>query len=244
MTDQSSPLTYKDIAKTFYKKHKTAILFVADILLNLAIIAVMVLVIRTFLISPFQVSGPSMCDTLNNIDGTCQTGSGDYIIVNKLGYQNLLGWQVGTPKRGDIIVFHPPTNKDEFFIKRVIGLPGETVKLKDGEVYIYNKTHPEGVELDEPYLNDTNKGNTHPDSETGNTIFEVPSDSYFVMGDNRTQSSDARSCFKESLTSGGCNQPGNTSYLKLSSIEGRAWLILWPLNKIEVLNGMSYAIDK
>ncbi len=241
MSEQQPHVTNSDIVKEFFKKHKSTALFALDILLNLVIIAAMVFIIRSFLISPFQVYGPSMCDTLNNIDNSCQHGYGEYIIVNKLGYQNFFGWQVGTPQRGDIVVFHPPMNKEEFFIKRVIGLPGETVELKDGYVYIHNSAHPEGYKLDEPYLNSTNSGNTHPFTDNM-TIFEVPSDGYFVMGDNRTQSSDARTCFKESITSGGCDQPGGTPYIKISNIEGKAWIVLWPLSKIEVLNNPSYSI--
>lgn len=230
-----------DLVKSLFKQHKTTWLFILDILLNLAIIAAMVFLIRTFLISPFQVFGPSMCDTLNNIDNTCQRGYGEYIIVDKFGYQNFLGLQVGLPQRGDIVVFHPPLDKTEFFIKRVIGLPGETVELRDGYVYIHNQLHPEGIKLDEPYLNATNSGKTNP--FTANmSMFEVPANSYFVMGDNRTQSSDARACFEESIVSGGCNQPGSTPYITMSNIEGRAWVVLWPLEKIEIIPVPQYTL--
>lgn len=241
MNDQQPPIKNRDVLKAFFSKYKTTLMFSLDIVLNLIVIAAMVFIIRTFLISPFQVYGPSMCDTLNNIDGKCEHGYGEYIIVNKLGYQNFLGWQVGTPKRGDIVVFHPPQNKDEFFIKRIIGLPGETIKLKDGYVYLYNQQHPEGIKLEETYLNQTNLGSTNPFTENM-TIFEIPSDSYFVLGDNRTASSDSRSCFKESITSGGCNQKGGTPYLKLNHIEGKAWLILWPLSKIAALSDYQYQL--
>jgi len=239
MDDQQPQVTNSDIIKAFFSKHKNTVLFGLDILLNLVIIAALVFLIRTFLISPFQVYGPSMCDTMNYIDGKCEHGYGEYIIVNKFGYQNILGWQVGLPKRGDIVVFHPPLNHEEFFIKRVIGLPGETVKLKDGYVYVYNAEHPEGFKIVEPYLNAVNTGNTHPYAENM-AIFEVPSDSFFVLGDNRTASSDARSCFKESITSGGCNQEGNTPFLKISHMEGKAWLVLWPLSKLTILGDTDY----
>ncbi len=239
MSELQPRVTIFDIVKAFIKKHQTTILFGFDIILNLVIIASMVFLIRTFLISPFQVYGPSMCDTMNNIDNVCQHGYGEYIIVNKFGYQSFPGWQVGLPQRGDIVVFHPPVNKEEFFIKRVIGLPGETVKLKDGYVYVFNKEHPEGFQLDEPYLNSTNSGNTHPYSD-GPSVFEIPSDGYLVLGDNRTASSDARSCFKESISSGGCKQESNSPYLRLGNFEGKAWLVLWPLSKIAVLNDPVY----
>ena len=101
-----------------------------------------------------------MCDTFNYFDGSCNTGYGEYIIVNKFGYQNFLGWQVGLPQRGDVIVFHPPHNDTEFFIKRIIGLPGETVKIIDNKIFIFNSEFPDGFELDEIYLNARNEDNT------------------------------------------------------------------------------------
>jgi len=213
------------------------LLFWLDVALNIIIIVALVAIIRTYLISPFQVYGPSMCDTLNSINGTCQKAYGEYLIVNKLGYQNFFGWQVGTPKRGDIIVFHPPQNDTEFFIKRIIGLPGETVELRSGKVYIYNSEHPEGMELPEPYLNATNRGNTHPYNRE-NAIFEVPAGQYFVMGDNRTASSDSRSCFQETASNTPC--AGKSPFLTMDHIEGKAWIILWPLNKIGILKDPSY----
>ena len=244
MTDQQPQVTNKDILKAIFGKHKDNVLFALDILLNLVIIVSLVFLIRTFLISPFQVSGGSMCDTLNNIDGVCQKSYGEYIIVNKIGYQNLFGWQVGLPERGDIIVFHPPLNKEEFFIKRVIGVPGDTVKLKDGFVYVTNAENPAGVKLDEPYLNTKNSGHTcmHQGPVCDGGVFEVPANQYFVMGDNRTNSADARSCFNETFTSGGCGSPGNSQYLTMSNIEGKAWLVLWPLSKLTILPKTTYQL--
>jgi signal peptidase I len=220
-------------------ENKIPITFWLDIVLNIAIIVALVLVIRTFFISPFQVFGPSMCDTLNNIDNKCMKGYGEYIIINKFGYQNIIGWQVGTPKRGDIIVFHPPHNKEEYFIKRVIGLPGETVKLIDGYVYIFNEQSKEGFKLDEPYLNDSNKGNTHPYIKDLNT-FEVPEANYFVMGDNRLYSSDSRHCFRESLSDNNCGKDPLAPFLPRPNIEGKAWIILWPLSKISAISDPTY----
>jgi signal peptidase I len=108
--------------------------------------------------SPFQVYGISMCSTLNFHDDQCNDGFGDYIIINKSSYLSLFGWEAGAPQRGDIIVFHPPQNNTEFYIKRVIGLPGETIKLIDGYVYLFNDENPQGIRLEEPYLNSENLG--------------------------------------------------------------------------------------
>lgn len=231
---ESKPRTASGKKKMINAQNREYLAFSLDLLLNIVIIVGLVFLIRTFVISPFQVFGPSMCDTLNNVDGTCQRSYGEYLIVNKLGYQNFLGWQVGLPKRGDIIVFHPPQTNEEFFIKRVIGMPGETVQLKNGKVYIFNKEHPEGFELNEPYLNAINTGNTHPYRDDL-TVFEVPKDQYFAMGDNRVASSDARSCFKEKAGGEICKGENESSYLTMSHIEGKAWLILWPLNKLSAL---------
>ncbi len=224
----------RNFISKIFRLYKTTILFWLDLGLNLIFVLVTVYIIRSFIISLFIVSGPSMCDTLNYIYDQCQRGNGEIIIVNKAVYQNFLGWRPGSPKRGDIIVFHPPQNKDEFFIKRIVGLPGETAQLKNGDVYISNKENPKGFKMEEPYLNEKNRDNTHPFRES-DTVFKIPEDGYFVLGDNRTASSDSRSCFKESIVSGGCGQNGNTPFLKQKNIEGKAWIILWPINKLGFL---------
>ncbi|MCA9374489.1 signal peptidase I [Candidatus Peregrinibacteria bacterium] len=217
------------------------IAFWFDILLNLIIIIGLVFIIRTFIISPFQVYGSSMCDTFNYFDGRCNNGYGEYIIVNKFGYQNMLGWQVGLPQRGDVVVFHPPHNDSEFFIKRVIGLPGETIKIIDNKIFIFNDENPDGFELDEEYLNLRNKDNTVP-REAG-SVFEVPEGSYFVLGDNRTGSSDSRSCFRESVNQGKCGEGRNSPYLTLDHIEGKAAIVLWPFTKLSVIYNPEYQAE-
>ncbi len=215
-------------------------MFLIDIALNIIIIVSLVFIIRTYLIAPFQVYGPSMCDTLNYLNNKCEHGFGEYIIVNKAGYQNFLGWKVGSPKRGDIVVFHPPQNSKEFFIKRVIGLPGETMKLKGGFVYIYNQDNPKGLKLAESYLNSANQGNTQP-YKGESSEFRVPDNQYFVLGDNRIASSDSRSCFKENLSiNKKCTDPGFSWFIKPNSIEGKAWIILWPVTKAAILPDPAY----
>lgn len=227
----------KSIFGNSLKKHSVAA-FWLDIVLNLIIIIGLVVLIRTYIISPFQVFGPSMCDTLNSIEGVCQRGYGEYLIVNKFGYQNILGWQVGLPERGDIVVFHPPQNDSEFYIKRVIGLPGETVELKDGYVYVFNDENPKGYRLEEEYLSSGNLGNTHP--MDGTKVFEVPKYNYLVFGDNRLKSSDARSCFSENFSNQKCGDNGTSHFLPLDHIEGKAMIILWPLNKISIISDPVY----
>lgn len=229
---------------------KKAIKFTGEIILDAVIIIAMVVFIRSYLVAPFQVHGTSMCNTLNYRNGICNTGYGEYLIISRLGYI------IDTPTRGDIVVFRPPgtdtfgkleslfktllhMDGQEFFIKRVIGLPGETVELKNGNVYITNSAHPDGIMLDEPYLNSTNRGNTVP-LIPGKTKFVVPEGRYLVFGDNRQVSTDARSCFRSSMISG-CRTEAD-AYIGLDRIEGRAWLVLFPLEKIGTLERPSYGL--
>ncbi len=222
---------------------KEAAKFIAELLLDAVIIVSLVVIIRLYLIAPFHVHGTSMCNTLNYSNGVCNNGYGEYLIISKLGYT------LGQAKRGDIIVFRPPghtqygrlesllktllrLDEQEFFIKRIVGLPGETVELKNGQVYITNEEHPQGFKLKEPYLSDINQGNTQP-LIPGKTKFIVPKERYLAFGDNRAVSTDARSCFKSSI-SGTCNFEKD-AYLSMDQIEGRASMILFPLEKLSFI---------
>lgn len=133
--------------------------------------AIIVIPIRLFVFQPFIVSGESMYPTFNNRD---------YLIVDELSYR------FHEPKRGDVIVFRYPNDPKRFFIKRVIGLPGETLIFKDRAVYLKSANQSAETLLDEPYL----KQITIPGE-----IKEITVDPnhYFVMGDNRGASSDSRS---------------------------------------------------
>ena len=212
--------------------------FMGDLLVNILIIVVLVYSVRTYLISPFQVSGPSMCNTLNYINESCQDAFGEYLIVNKAVYYPFFGHRYREPRRGDIIVFRPPHNKKDFYIKRVIGLPGEKVQLKSGKVYIFNKEHQSGMELPEPYLSEENRGKTYPLNSQLIASFDVPEGYYFVMGDNRRKSTDSRTCFRGSGESE-CADPLN-HFLPVNLVEGRASVVLWPFSKIRFLGNPDY----
>ena len=132
------------------------------------LIVVVVIPIRLFVISPFVVDGASMHPTFENLD---------YLIVDEIIYA------FRAPARGDVVVFRYPRNLSVFYIKRVIGLPGETVSISRGVVTI---TTVEGttLTLEEPYI--VNEDATYSKNTT------LGADEYFVMGDNRPNSSDSR----------------------------------------------------
>lgn len=138
-------------------------------LFTLALLIVLVVIpIRTFIVSPFVVDGDSMYPTFKNLD---------YLIIDEIVYR------FRTPARGDVVVFRYPANPSIFYIKRVIGLPGETVSINRGVVTI---TTADGrkLSLPEPYIK--HEDATYTKSTT------LLDDEYFVMGDNRPNSSDSR----------------------------------------------------
>ncbi|PJC36541.1 signal peptidase I [Candidatus Peregrinibacteria bacterium CG_4_9_14_0_2_um_filter_53_11] len=224
-----------------FRERRPHLYFVGDLLLNIVIIVILVGVIRTFLLSPFQVFGPSMCDTLNTIDGECKSGFGEYLIVNKALYREVGEWRIGDPERGDIVVFRPPHNTKDFYIKRVIGLPGEKIKIQNGKVFIFNEEHQSGWQIPEPYLNEHNKDKTYLIPAQRSETFEVPAGEYFVMGDNRDKSTDSRSCFHGS--SADACEDRSDHFLERSSIEGKASIVLWPFRTIRILRDPSYETE-
>ena len=200
---------------------------VLDILINVIVIVVLVYFVRSYIIAPFQVYGPSMCDTLNSYDGNCHNEFGEYIIINKAIYLGI----IGEPQRGDVIVFKPPIEKDDYYIKRIIGVPGDTIEIEGGKLYLTNEENPDGVELSEPYLSERNAGHT---ATYGNSEFEVPEEHYLVMGDNREKSTDSRSCFTDPF-SGGCGRDDTTPFLPEENITGKAWIVLHPFNRVRAI---------
>ncbi len=145
------------------------------------------LFINRFIVASIKVPTGSMESTIM---------PGDRLFGNRLAYVNSL------PERGDIVVFAWPDNEEEMYIKRIIGLPGETVNIIDGKVYIDDATEP----LDEPYLNETPYGTYGP--------YEVPEGHYFMLGDNRNHSADSRAW--------------NNPYVALEKIQSRAICVYFP----------------
>ena len=139
------------------------------------------------------------------MDNTFETGQ--YLIVDQVSYK------LHEPNRGDVIVFRYPKDPSKFFIKRVIGLPGDTVKIDGSTVTIKNEANPDGFVLDEPYIK--NMRNVSDMTE------ELGDREYFVMGDNRDQSSDSRVW----------------GVLQEERIIGRAYVRLFPPNTFDYLPG-------
>lgn len=161
--------------------------FLLEIIKVFILAVVIIAPIRVFLFQPFFVQGASMEPNFEN---------GEYLIINELGYKRTdigLGekqfFSIGSfkeLKRGDVVVFRYPKDQKQYFIKRIIGLPGEKVKVNGGKVYIYNGENPEGFVLDEnEYLS---KSVNTP----GDLAEQLGDSEYFVMGDNRSYSHDSR----------------------------------------------------
>ncbi|HTK33143.1 MAG TPA: signal peptidase I [Candidatus Paceibacterota bacterium] len=160
---------------------------------------IIALPVRWFVAEPFIVNGASMDPTF---------ATGQFLVVDRLTYH------FKEPARGDVIVFEYPNDPSTYYIKRIIGLPGEGVDIKDGKITITNKEHPEGFTLNEPYLS--------PEHLSLDTSYRTLGPTqYFVMGDNRAQSSDSRFW----------------GPLDKHFIVGRPVIRLLPLTKISLLPG-------
>lgn len=309
----------------FKKQLKEAAIFMGDILYNAAVIIVLVVLIRSFLLSPFRVEGSSMESTLEDKE---------FILIDKLSYL------VGEVDRGDPIVFLPPilnsddpkfekvvqtdsdgvgrleikdmeavksndycqnkilshlwlctdipisedsvyfaptqvalgsteaqtnweeaektqlTEKDinngyfelsgepnlnyniriynstgpEYFVKRVIGIPGDTVKIENGRVFLKKGTDEDFFEINETFLNRENYHQTYLTNQKGPVSFVVPKGQYFVMGDNRNRSNDSRSWI-EPIT----QEP--ISFVPEKNISGKVAVVLWPLTHLRFISG-------
>ena len=197
--NEESPIKIEEITPQHNpKKKKSPFLTVLKEILIFAIIAFcIVLPFRIYIAEPYLVDGRSMDPTF---------ATGDYLIVNKLSYK------IGTPKRNTVIVFKYPNDPTRSFIKRIIGLPGETVIVKDDTVTIKNPENPEGFTIDQSYV-------IHTSQDSITTT--LSGDEYFVMGDNRAESFDSRAW-----------GPLNKKF-----ILGEPLVRLFPVTKIGILPG-------
>lgn len=154
-----------------------------------------VLPIRFFIFQPFSVQGQSMVPSFEHKD---------YLIIDEISYR------FREPIRGEVVVFKYPYDKSQYYIKRLIGLPGERVVIKDNIVTVYSGEHADGLVLDEPYLKSDSMTLSF-DNDLDKTLKEKE---YFVLGDNRENSSDSR-----------VFGPVHEDF-----IIGRVWLRGWPVN--------------
>lgn len=163
------------------------------------------LVLYLLILQPHKIKGSSMEPSFYDKE---------YLLTDKVSYK------LGEPKRGDVIVFKAPNTDDEEFIKRIIALPGETILIKDGKVYINGRL------VDESYIV---KGTYTSGGAMVKEGFELtlPPGKYFVMGDNRLYSSDSRTW----------------GPITKDDITGRAWIIYWPFSKLGTVKEVKYASD-
>ncbi len=179
--------------------------FIIEVIKIVIISLAIILPVRYFLIQPFYVKGASMEPNFYDHE---------YLIIDEISYR------FNAPERGDIVVFKYPRNPSEYFIKRIIGLPGEKVEVKDGSVYIYNSEYVNGQKLDEEYLgSDTN---TFLDQTV-----QLKEGEYFVLGDNRESSLDSR----------------RFGPVSEKFITGKVLLRGWPIDRLKVFDDdMGYNI--
>lgn len=176
---------------------KKVFLFIWEVFKIVVISLAIIFPIRYYLIQPFFVRGSSMEPNFAN---------GQYLVINELGYH------LDEPERTDVIVFKYPFDPSQYYIKRVIGLPNETIEVKDNQITIYNTQYPQGLVLDESsYLSESAM-------TLGDLRLELKSDEYFVLGDNRGASSDSR----------------QWGALNKKYIIGRVWLRAFPFGTAQV----------
>ena len=191
-----------------------------DVTINIVIIVAIVAIIRTFIVSPFQIEGSSMIDTLENKE---------YIVINKFRYL------FNAPTRGDIVVFRPPTDMAKYYVKRVIGMPGDTMVVRDGYVFLRDPNKGD-IKLEEPYLASINAAKTYRypvnSGDTSEEVFTVPSGQYFLLGDNRQGSLDSRSF--------GHLGTKETAYVPQPNIKGSVWFVALPITKIHAFEVPNY----
>ena len=177
--------------------------FILSFLETIVVALVISVVLYLFIMTPHEVVGNSMHPTYKN---------GEYLMANKILYK------ISEPKRGDVIIFKYSSTQD--FIKRVIGLPGDTVMLKDGKMYINDTLLDESDYLSESVY--TNGGEFLKEGD----IIEVPERRYFVCGDNRPHSSDSRAF----------------GPIDEKDIKGKAWIVYYPFNVFRLVKHEQYSI--
>lgn len=190
------------------KNQSTLGKFIIELVEMIAIAFVVVIPVRYFLFQPFYVKGASMEPSFHN---------NDYLVVDEISYR------FGEPKRGDIIVFKYPKDQRMNLIKRIIGLPGETIKISNGKITIYNKDSEEGILLKESYLSEKTLTCSFGDESE----IKLRDDEFYGLGDNRENSEDSRIF----------------GPIKKDLIIGKVLLRGWPPYRIGIMENPQYASD-
>jgi len=182
--------------------------------LEVAVVAVVaVFIVRTYLVQPFLVSGSSMSPNFSN---------GDYVLVDELTYH------LRAPERGEVVVFHDPQDYPTYFIKRIIGLPGDRIEIQNNTITVFNSEYPNGLALDESYLpagTPVSPENCDGGSVTsGICTYNLSSSTYLALGDNREFSFDSR----------------DWGPLPAANIVGLVRVRLWPLNDLTAFTAPKY----
>lgn len=175
-----------------------------EIIKTITFVLLAAFLIRYFLIQPFVVEGQSMEPNFHN---------NEYLVVEKVSYR------FGEPKRGDVVIFKAPTNPDLDYIKRIIAVPGETIKIANNKIYI------NGVQISEEYIPSSDLTLV---SQDNTTIMEkiLGTNEYFVLGDNREHSSDSR----------------EFGILEKSLIIGKVWVTVFPWNNFGIIPHPEYGM--
>lgn len=181
----------------------SVLFFVAEVFQIVFFAAAIIIPIRYFLIQPFYVKGASMEPNFYDHE---------YLIIDELSYR------LRAPERGESVVFRYPRDPGQFFIKRVIGLPGETVEITGGHVVLYTNEHPNGKVLDEPYIVEARTN--------GKARATLGQDEYYVLGDNRDESLDSRSF----------------GPVKRKGIIGRVWFRGLPVSRVGTFDVPEYGL--
>ncbi|OGC58098.1 signal peptidase I [candidate division WWE3 bacterium RIFCSPLOWO2_01_FULL_42_11] len=175
--------------------------FFIDILETVAVALSLFVVIYAFVAQPHKIDGLSMFPNLHDKS---------LILTDKISYRS------HPPRRGDVIVFHYPLNPRKDYVKRIIGLPGEKLKIEDNHIYIYNDSKPEGFILDEPYIPEDFLTLGKQFLPAGKLI-SIEEEAYFVMGDNREGSADSR----------------EFGPIHRKDFIGRAFVVYWPISEMK-----------
>jgi signal peptidase I len=186
--------------------------FFWDLVKTFIVVMMIAFSIRYFIIQPFVVDGDSMLPNFVN---------NEYLIAEKISYD------FRDPSRGDVVIFRYPKNPEVIYIKRVIGLPGESIEIKNGKVFVTSPGNQQ-FELAENYLSKSTKTNSYNEGQSSDEFkLQIKDKEFFVLGDNRDHSSDSR----------------EWGVLPKGNIIGRVWITVTPLDRFKFFSHEAYDLN-